>query len=328
MFHPTELTVRPAPQTALLLEGDGGRMTIEDGKEAHLRVVGGRVEYASGDFAFTASVVRGAGRQGGSAAFVLSVPGRIAREYRGAFEVSVRSGTLVPVVFMDLEVAVASAVAAESPPGAPLEALKAQAIVTRSYYLAARRHVNFGFCDTTHCQFLREPPAADSPALVAAASTRGLVLTYRGEIIPALFSASCGGRTRSLREAGMAPQDYPYYSVICEYCLRHAPRWKSVLDLENNVDLLNGSPTEAQRLRIDRGLGWSTIPGNNYELEVAGGALIIQGSGQGHGIGLCQLGAAGMAAQGKSFQEILDYYYLNTSLDGVGEPLVGLRPTR
>ena len=193
------------------------------------------------------SMVRGEIQPGGPAAFTLSVPGRISREYQGSLEVSVRDGVLVPVVVMDLELAVASAVAAESSPGAPPEALKAQAVATRSYYFAAHRHTAFGFCDATHCQFLREPPGATSPAMIAAASTRGMVLTYRGKIVPALFSASCGGRTRSLRDAGMAPQGYPYYSVACEYCLHHAPRWKTTLSLENDVDIQSGPGTEAWR---------------------------------------------------------------------------------
>jgi len=329
LFHPVELTVRPAPHTALLIKGEGvaeaSEMTIEDGGEAGLRVEDGRVLCVSGELMLTAAAIRATSRQGGPAAFILSVPGKIAREYHGSLEVSVREGRLVPVAIVDLEVAVASAVAAESPPGAPLEALKAQAIVTRSYYLAAPRHAGYDFCDTTHCQFLREPPSADSPALAAALGTRGFVLTYRGRVLPALFSGSCGGRTRSLRDAGMAPQEYPYYSVICNYCLRHAPRWKAVLTLADNLDLLSGAPTEAQRLRIDRELGWGMIPGNNYELNVAGETLVVQGRGQGHGIGLCQQGAAGMAAEGKSFQEILEYYYPNTALSSAESATLSLR---
>ena len=87
---------------------------------------------------------------------MLSVPGRIERRFRGTLEVASRGGALEAVVSLDIETAVASVVAAESPPGAPLEALKAQAVVARSYYLATRgRHAGFDFCDTTHCQFLR-----------------------------------------------------------------------------------------------------------------------------------------------------------------------------
>src|SRR6266571_2973368 len=63
---------------------------------------------------------------------------------------------------MDRETATASVVAAENTPDTPLEALKAQAVAARSYFVAGRgRHHDFDFCDTTHCQFLREPPSAD-----------------------------------------------------------------------------------------------------------------------------------------------------------------------
>jgi len=291
-------------------------MVLQDGQEARLRVSGRQVECRSGEFALTAQAFRAEGRTNGPAEFILSVPGKISRQYRGGLEVMARDGSLLPVVTLDLEIAVASAVTAESPPHAPLEALKSQAVVTRSYYLAGARHAGFDFCDTTHCQFLREPPPADSPAATATAATSGLVLTYQGEVIRALFSASCGGRTRSLAQAGLTPRQYPYYPVICEYCLRYAPRWQTTLNLEDVRLLLSGPPTEANRLSINRKLGWSTIPGNNYALEEDGERLIIRGNGHGHGIGLCQIGASGLAAQGSTFQEILNHYFPNSSLDG------------
>src|SRR6266852_2460751 len=77
---------------------------------------------------------------------------------------------------MQLETAVGSVVQAESAPGTPLEALEAQAVVTRSYFAAGRgRHHNFDFCDLTHCQFLREPPNPDSTIAQAVRATQGLV---------------------------------------------------------------------------------------------------------------------------------------------------------
>src|SRR5260221_13879275 len=95
---------------------------------------------------------------------------------------------------MDVETAVASIVVAESPPHAPMEALKAQAVAARSFLAAGKgRHSGFDFCDTTHCQFLRQPPAADSPAAQATSATRGLVLAYKGRGFAAMYSASCGG---------------------------------------------------------------------------------------------------------------------------------------
>ena len=61
--------------------------------------------------------------------------------------------------------------AAESTPDAPSEALKALAVAARSYFVAGKgRHREFDFCDTTHCQFLREPPASTSAAARTVAS--------------------------------------------------------------------------------------------------------------------------------------------------------------
>lgn len=172
---------------------------------------------------------------------------------------------------MDREVAVASVVAAEMPQSTPMEALKAQAVVARSYYAAAGpRHDAFDFCDSTHCQFLRQWPQSSERAFQATRETRGLVLTYLGKPIAALYSASCGGQTRSLEDAGSG---YPYYSVRCDFCRRHSP-----------------------------------------------------GVVEGHQLGLCQKGAAGMARSGIGFREILDHYYPGTSVEQSGTNAFFLLP--
>jgi SpoIID/LytB domain protein len=46
---------------------------------------------------------------------------------------------------------------------------------------------------------------------------------------------------------------------------------------------------------------------------------VVEGRGKGHGVGLCQLGAAWMARQGHSFQEILAFYYPNTVVAGASD---------
>src|SRR5437764_501831 len=79
----------------------------------------------------------------------------------------------------------------------PFEAMKAQAVAARSYYAAGAQHHDFDFCDTTHCQFLRQPPAVNSPAAVPTRQTEGMVLSYEGEAVSAMHTASCGGRTHT-----------------------------------------------------------------------------------------------------------------------------------
>jgi peptidoglycan hydrolase-like amidase len=129
--------------------------------------------------------------------------------------VRAQEGGLAAIVEMDRETAVASIIAAESP-GSPREAQKAQAVLARSFLTAAHgRHAGFDFCDTTHCQYLRDVPAAASVAARAQRDTRGLVLSYEGRVIAALYSGNCGGHTRTLAEAGWNVDEYPYFAVAC-----------------------------------------------------------------------------------------------------------------
>jgi stage II sporulation protein D len=51
--------------------------------------------------------------------------------------------------------------------------------------------------------------------------------------------------------------------------------------------------------------------------SVRGGNLAFQVKGYGHGAGMCQYGADGMARQGRTFQEILSYYYPGTRTAGI-----------
>jgi stage II sporulation protein D len=241
--------------------------------------------------------------------FTLTVPGKLSRTYRGALTVTARQSVLVAVIAMDTEVAVASIVAAESPPHAPLEALKAQAIASRSFLLAhPGTHREFDACDTTHCQFLRSPPPAVSPAADATRATSHAVLTWRGSadsparIVPAMYSRSCGGQTRVPGKIADADA-YPFYSVACAYCRRHPELWTRPA----------GTPapaTEQQRLAWNRTHGWEAIPSNTH--TASGGSL--EGRGIGHGVGLCQLGAADLAARGAAFPAILSHYFPGTIL--------------
>lgn len=158
---------------------------------------------------------------GGETPFILGISGKIRRRFQGTLAIQRKSHGLEAIVTMDLEQAVASAVAAETFPGTPLEAVKAQAVAARSYFAAAGvRHENYNACDSTHCQFLRELPAPQSLAAQATRDTAGLLLAYQGKPLATLYSASCGGSTRSFADPGGG---YPYYPVVCEYCRRRRP---------------------------------------------------------------------------------------------------------
>jgi stage II sporulation protein D len=296
-------------EKTFVLERSSGSDTAE------ITVSGGDLLLHTGKQSVRISELRASTRGNGASDFMLAIPGKITRRYHGLLEVKAGAGNLVPVIQMDLESAVASVVQAESAPDAPLEALQAQAVATRSYVVAARaRHRDFDFCDTTHCQFLREPPPPESNASRATVATRGLVLAYQGRAVPAMFTRSCGGRTRTPQEVGLSGEGYPYFSAVCEYCLRHPTHWIRHLAPADAADMDLRQPTENSRLETDRHLGWDAVPSNNFIARHDAAGVVLEGTGEGHGIGLCQAGAKAMAQSGASFREILAHYYPNTTV--------------
>ena len=315
LFHPVELTVSASAGSALVVRSGEERFVLESSgvDSAAIRISDYQVVVTSGNRVVRATEFTATGRKGESADFVLAVPGRITRHYRGTLEIKPSAGSLIAIVAMDRETAVASVVAAESMPETPLEALKAQAVAARSYLVASRgRHPEFDFCDTTHCQFLREPPAPASAAARAVAATRGLVLAYDSHPVAAMYTRSCSGHTRTPEEVGLAAAAYPYYSVDCKHCLAHPARWSSRIPAQDAATLR--SSDESARLNIDRRLGWSAVPSNDFIVKTERDQIIVTGTGQGHGIGLCQSGAKAMAEEGADFRQILGHYYPNTMI--------------
>lgn len=316
LFHPREITLKAVSGQALVIHAERNNVVLEKSSgqdSAGITISGDAVIFKVGDQTVRTPTLDVSGRSGEAADFVLSIPGRISRRYRGILQVSAESGMLAPVVQMELETAVASVVQAESAPGTPLEALKAQAIASRSYFIAARgRHETFDFCDTTHCQFLREPPPPDSNAVRAALATRGLRLIYREHAVAAMFTRNCGGRTHTSQQVGLSTQNYPYFSVACDYCLRHPVRWVRRVSQAEASDLQQRG--EASRLELDRRMGWDAVPSNSFTSHHDERSVILEGTGEGHGLGLCQAGAKAMAEAGASFQEVLAHYYPNTTL--------------
>lgn len=316
LFHPQKLEVEAVSAHPLMITAGKRDKVLGD----HVRLQAAArqgIAIQTPTFEIRSSELRVSSQQGTDADFRLSVPGKIRRLYHGQLRVLQAGSELVPVIEMDVEVAVASIVAAELPSSLPIEALKAQAVVTRSYLLAgAPRHTHADFCDTTHCQFLRQPPGANSPAAISAAETRGLVLAWHGVPFAAMYSARCGGTTRTLAEVGLSSRDYPYFAVTCQYCRQSPARWSSVLQ-GTDAELLGSSPNERGRLATGRKLGWNAVPSNSYAAHHRIGDVLLEGAGAGHGVGLCQFGAGGMARDGYDFRKILSHYFPNTDIRSV-----------
>ncbi|HEV2468927.1 MAG TPA: SpoIID/LytB domain-containing protein [Candidatus Sulfotelmatobacter sp.] len=316
LFHPRELTVRAMDGHAIVLRAGDQAATLETSSGlnvAKVTLIDSSLSLKAGTRSVVGPKVTVSDRSGEPGDFILGVPGKLSRHYRGSLEIKPSGGQLIAVVTMDREMAVASIVAAESAPGAPLEALKAQAVAVRSYLVSSHgRHTQFDFCDTTHCQFLREAPAATSAAARATAATKGLVLAYNTEPFAAMYTRSCSGHTRTPAQEGLHRGTYPYYSVECSHCIAHPARWTARLSTADAAGLR--ASDESARLRVTRRLGWGSVPSSDFVAKKNGNQIVLQGSGYGHGIGLCQAGARAMAESGASFQEILNHYYPNTEI--------------
>ena len=327
LFHPRGITLLAAPGEAVAVRAEEKTYVLEPQSRANaaeIRISGDALLLEIGGEIVRTAEIRAASRSQGAAGFILAVPGpanqeKIRRAYRGTLVVKAAGGILEPIVTMELETAVASVVQAETAPGTSLEALKAQAVAARSYFVAGRgRHRDFDFCDLTHCQFLREPPPPESPAAVATRATRGLLLAWRRAPFAAMFTRSCAGRTRTPAELGMPIRDYPYFAVECAYCRKNPARWSRRVSTEDAARLLGKG--EAGRLAVDRRLGWHAVPSNDFTARTDDGRVLLEGAGQGHGIGLCQRGAQAMAEAGAGFRQILEHYYPNAAIVRADKP--------
>lgn len=311
LFHPTELVLEPGGAQALSVHVANTDMAL-NGERDHRRLL---VRANQNQLVIQGEVFNSCtvdARDGSPVRFRLSIPGKISRIYEGKLSVTAHRGVLTAIVTMNREKAVASIVASEMPADAPLEALKAQAVATRSFLAAGPRHHDFDFCDTTHCQFLRSPDDVNLRVAQAVASTRALVLSWLNQIVPALYSSRCGGQTRSLANVGMNPRNaYPYYSVECKWCREHPVRWQSRLDPAAHAPQ---SSSESARIAYVREWGWSALPGSTFTVRREVGGVLLEGQSIGHSLGLCQSGAIGLASSGADFRSILAHYYPNTEV--------------
>jgi stage II sporulation protein D len=253
-------------------------------------------------------------------------------------EVTARNGVLVIVNEIPFEEYVAAVLAGESLGFRSDESLKAMAVAVRTYashFLNRHDNEAFNFCDTTHCQDFRIT-AVTERMRKAANETRGQVITYGGQPISAYYHQNCGGITEARA---------PYLQQLNDrFCVSNGrKRWTAELTIAEMKSALgvNGASSieiiertnsgRAQRLRISgddtrtvsaevfrlaigRKLGWDKIRSDLYEIHNSGGQFLFEGYGAGHGIGLCQDGAAVMGEQGFTYAQILANYYPNTRI--------------
>lgn len=155
---------------------------------------------------------------------------RLMRTLRGDLQIRIADGAIQMVLETDLESLVARVVASEMSGITEPEALKALAVVARTFVLASRsrhRGEGFDFCDTTHCQWYQAEDRLNRQdrfaRLVkqAVKETESLTLSVHGTVRPTYFTGSCGGMTTTpelIWSNGTAYDATGHQPVACQWC--------------------------------------------------------------------------------------------------------------
>lgn len=267
---------------------------------------------------------------------------------RGELDVLLEQGSITLVHPIELEEYVAGIVAGEVPKSWPLEAQKAQAIAARTYAIKKkyeRIDKSYHLDSTVMDQVYGGLDNDHALAAKAAEETKGLVLTYESKPIQAFFSSACGGETASALEGW--GYDIPYLKhTTCGFCARNgAEEWKYKISKKSferavgadkhsqlksikmgalsesgrttNIDLEFNKDKEMTVTAIDlrQKLGYSNLKSTVLQkIELSNKDVTFYGKGYGHGVGMCQWGAHGMAQKGIVATEILSRYYPGTEL--------------
>lgn len=256
---------------------------------------------------------------------------------------------------MDMDAYITGVVLAEMPAYFEEEALKAQAVVARTYarkaYVYGGKHGDGSVCTRSSCcqaykteeDYLKDGGReADLERIRAAvAETSGYVLTYDGVLIEATYFSCSGGSTEDAR--AVWGTDFPYLQAVESPGEEAAAYYRDTVRFAADqferllgVDL-NGTPAGwfGEVTYTDGGgvdcmvIGGHAFKGTQlrsllglrsaaFEVKADTDSVIITTRGFGHRVGMSQYGADAMAVKGSSYEEILAHYYQGTALTRLG----------
>lgn len=267
------------------------------------------------------------------------------RKYRGYFVVRATEGGLINAInHVGLEDYLLGVVPSEMPVDWPLEALKAQAVAARTYALYRRAESSeedYDMMSDVNDQVYRGTERENERTDKAVRQTAGMILTYKNSIVRALYHSTSGGRTEN-GEAVFQGADLPYLkSVWCRfdrkspyYVWRYSVRFSELQAALSRYGIRTGkisgvslrSRTRTSRIKelnihtasgrivinateFRKAVGTKKIRSTRFTLRRHGPRITFKGIGYGHGVGMCQWGARGMAEKKHDFRQILLFYY-------------------
>lgn len=244
-------------------------------------------------------------------------------------------------LYLDLENYVIGVVAGEMPALFQDEALKAQAVAARSYVLSKEKDGNYVVSASTSDQVfltsyeMKEKWQNDydeyyNKILNAVKETTGEVLTKDNKIFKAFYFSMSNGYTENskdvfgedLTQSVESPFEISLsnFEIVKEFSKRELLEKLGVDNL--NIENQQISETKHTSSIIIGGKEFSGIEvrkllnlrSTDFEIKQVGENFNIITRGYGHGVGMSQYGANELAKSGKSYKEILAYYYKNTKL--------------
>jgi len=264
------------------------------------------------------------------------------KRYAGKLNLFIRENDILVVNVLGLEKYLGSVVGSEMPAKWPLEALKAQAIASRTYALKQKGNPLYDIDSTNMNQVYIGLEAGTHKTKRAVNSTRSLVLTYKNKLINALFHSSSAGMTENSQDVWK--NKYPYLSSVKDFD-KNNPKFRWLKKISSN-ELINLFPkigglkiieildiTSTGRVknlkligaygsvqksgvafRKKLGLNSNFMRFKFFEEELNNKfpikkGLIVFGQGSGHGVGMSQWGANYLASRGQKAERILKYFY-------------------
>lgn len=353
-FAVGEIVVKATNADVSVRYPDGARETVCIKKELEFRLsakgVGLQIEGLSlRRFGGPAQTIQLAAAEPDPSAIEIRAAHLGPQRFKGRIEITAAQGRLRLIESTHWEDYVAGVVYAEAGESRSPEALKAQAIVSRTFALRhGQRHAADGYdlCSSTHCQVYRGRAEPSHPAASAAADTAGGVMRQDGQLIEAYYSANCGGQTATAGEIWPDDPRESHAGVRDDYC-HSSPHsaWRFRMDKASVCHALRADPRTdpgrfVQQLRITRrgesgravrlviegerrkvvsgwqfrqalckAFGWASVKSTLFRVTSDGKDFLIEGQGLGHGVGLCQTGAEAMARRGMTAASILRYYF-------------------
>ncbi len=263
-------------------------------------------------------------------------------QYRGFIVLSKVQNNLQIINHVNIENYLCGVVPMEMSKSWPLEALKAQAIAARSYaynHILNNKNTVFDLDSTTKFQVYGGFNAESEISNKAVRDTAGVVMISKDKPIAAFFHSTCGGETISNQYVWKGENSEYLTDVKCTYC-SDSPHftWHEEMSINEFSSVLRKNDSAAGALKgitfkkhngrvteciLNHSSGVISVSGNDLRLLLGAkkikswyfttskvnNVIRIDGRGYGHGVGMCQYGARGMALKGLDHVEILRKYY-------------------